>query len=278
VSFEQALALASSSDRSPADVAALRSKLALAMRLDGDEDEGLELLRAAHEELRQELGDLHPGVVNSLANLGHVLARANRFAEARPVLERALELRERIHGPTALSNTRLLGVLAQLDRAQGDVSAASARLRRIEDIEDRWLAPDDPERAENSLARAEVALDLGDDAAAERILAISRARFETTLPAGHPYHFGTLRVRARLARHRGHPAAATALLVEAVALAERHGLPNEEMATVLYIEAAEAAAASGDEGAARMWAIAAAASSPTASATLRDRIAALLAE
>lgn len=205
----------------PADIAAARAHVAIATFVAGDQTNGLEQLRAAHEEFVAELGEIHPAAIDSLANFGQALARAGRRGEARKVLARALELREAAHGTKALSNTKVLAVLADLDRDEGEHASSIVRLREIEEIYDRWLVPDDPQRAENSLALANVLLDAGDTGGAERTLLATRTRFEGVLPPTSPFQVGLLEARARLAKAHGASEVEAALMAEASALADK---------------------------------------------------------
>jgi serine/threonine-protein kinase len=191
-------------------VSAARANLAAAMVAAGD-PQGVDLMQSAHEELEERLGPGHPAVADSMANLGHTLARGGRHDEARILLERALVLREGFHGPDALGNAPLLSMLAELDRAQNDLFSASARLRRVHALHERVLAHDDPELANDILALVGVLLDLGELAEADRLIDASADRFVETLPAEHPYSAGLQRARGIIALRRGDAARAAEL-------------------------------------------------------------------
>jgi Tetratricopeptide repeat len=69
------------------------------------------------------LGPDHPHTATSLSNLAWLLRAQGELAAARPLLERALAIRERVLGPdhpdTAISRESLARLTAALERAPG---------------------------------------------------------------------------------------------------------------------------------------------------------------
>jgi hypothetical protein len=72
------------------------------------------------------LGPEHPDTATSLNNLAVLLKAQSDFAGARPLLERALAIREMVFGPKHFDTATSLSNLADLLDGQGDFTGATA--------------------------------------------------------------------------------------------------------------------------------------------------------
>ncbi len=241
--FERALELAGRADASPRRLAAIRVNYAIVLLSTGDPN-ALEQLIDAQRQLEEVLGPEHPDVIDALANVGNALARFDRYDEARVVLERALALREAMFGPDALENARLLSVLGDLDRIQGDHVTALERMRAARALRERALPPDHPERAEETFDMVDLMLETGDLEGAASLLEREADRFASAFAPDHYISLELARTRGVIAHERGRDEEAAALLGRAVRGAIASGRDGEQ--TLQWMaEAAEAEAALG---------------------------------
>ncbi|HWB81484.1 MAG TPA: serine/threonine-protein kinase [Nannocystaceae bacterium] len=223
-----ALELAARQGRSPRVRAELRANFAISLAADGDPS-AVDELTAVKAELEAELGPRHPEVIETWANLGNALGRAGRYVEARAHLEHALELRTELYGADAAKNDRLLFLLAELDRVEGDLVSAHARLEQAAALRDRVLPPDDPARAGESLERLELLLQIGDLDRAERLIAITDDRFGSAFAPTHIFNTRLERARGIVAIRRGRLAEGSARIERAVTAARANGSDGEEL-------------------------------------------------
>jgi non-specific serine/threonine protein kinase/serine/threonine-protein kinase len=102
------------------------------------------LFESALETRRDLLGAGHPGVAESLQDLGILLRYTGELDEARRLLEESLEIRERVYGPESPTVTMSLSALARVCVAQGDFEGARSLYDRVLAIEEEQFGPDDP--------------------------------------------------------------------------------------------------------------------------------------
>ena len=204
------------------------------------------------------LGAAHPDIADSLANLGQAQLRFERLDEARISLERALALREAVYGPDALENARVLTTLAELDHLQGDLVAATARIRQASVLRERALPADHPDRADETLMHLELLLDADDLDGAELLHAREADRFASAFAPDHFINLSFARVAGVLALRRGRAGEAAELLGRAVRGGTLSGRASEELVQWM-VEAAEAEVAAGRLAQARAYLDAAAA-------------------
>ena len=238
-----ALELAAKQGRSRRQLAALRGNFAISLAADGD-PAAVDEMTAAKQELEDVLGPRHPEVVDAWANVGNALGRAGRYVEARAHLEHALELRIELYGADAAKNDRVLFLLAELDRVEGDLVSAHAHLEQAAALRDRVLPPDDPARAGESLERLELLLQIGDLDRAEQLIAIADDRFGSAFAPTHIFNTRLERARGIVAIRRGRLAEGIAQIEHAVASARANGSDGEELLQWI----AEAALAEADLG------------------------------
>ena len=119
---------------------ALEGFLAFAGRY-GDFSERLARLSLAIDE--NILGPEHPSTGTSLNNLGVMLRDLGRLDQSESLLQRALEIIEKIHGTNSIESAPMLSALAQLCFMRGDYERAEGMFLNVLDIRKRQLPPDD---------------------------------------------------------------------------------------------------------------------------------------
>jgi tetratricopeptide (TPR) repeat protein len=144
-----------------------------------------------------------------------------RYAEARPLHERALAIREKVLGAEHPDTATSLNDLATLLRAQGDLTGARPLYERALAVRERVLGSEHPDTAQSlndlgSLFRAQ-----GDPAAARPLLERALAIFEKVLGPEHPRTAQSLTNLAFLLFGGGDLAAAQPLHERALAILEK---------------------------------------------------------
>ncbi len=115
------------------------------------------------------LGPEHPDTAASLNILARLLWDEDNFAGARPLLERALAIREKVLGPEHPDTAISLNDLASLLQAQGDLAGARRpRLERALAIREKALGPERPDTAKSLNILARLLQAQGDLASARR--------------------------------------------------------------------------------------------------------------
>jgi tetratricopeptide (TPR) repeat protein len=175
-------------------------------------------LAALDQATEQQCDDLSTSLL--LDRVAGYLHTRSEFAAARPLLERALEIRERVLGPDHPHTAISLAKLAWLLRDQGE-TAAGPLFKRAVEISERVLGPDHPQTAASLNNLAGLLRDQGELAAArplfERALEIS----ERVLGPDHPQTASSLNNLAGLLRDQGELAAARPLFERALEISER---------------------------------------------------------
>ena len=108
------------------------------------------------------------------------------FAVAKPLLERALAIREQALGPNHPDTARSLNNLAALYNNQGDYEQAKPLLERALAITEQALGPNHPDTATSLNNLAELYRSQGDSEQAKPLLERALAIMEKTFGSNHP--------------------------------------------------------------------------------------------
>ncbi len=157
-------------------------------------------------------------LLNQLASYRQAALAA--YAQARPLHERALAIRETVLGPEHPHTAASLGNLALLLRAQGDLAAARPLFERALAIRETALGPEHPHTAASLDNLALLLRAQGDLAAARPLFERALAIRETVLGPEHPHTAASLANLALLLRDQGDLAAARPLFERALAIRE----------------------------------------------------------
>ncbi len=111
---------------------------------------------------------------------GIKLNTEGKYLDARPMIARGLEIRERILGPDDIAVANTLGFLATTFDLAGDYSSAEKLWLRALKIKEKIYGPDNPEVAQALLSLASTYRSKGDDPTAEKMLLQSLGIFERT--------------------------------------------------------------------------------------------------
>jgi tetratricopeptide (TPR) repeat protein len=165
---------------------------------------------------------------------GYLRARAD-YARAQPLLERALESRERVLGPDHPETARSLHDLAWLVREKGEYVAARRLIERALAIRERVLGPDHPDTAWSLHNLGWLLHQLGEFAgsrsACERALEIR----ERTLGPDHADTASSLNALAATLRRQGELTAARLLHERALEIQIRRlGPAHPDTAWTIY--------------------------------------------
>jgi tetratricopeptide (TPR) repeat protein len=143
------------------------------------------------------------------------------YAQARPLIERALAIREKALGPEHPDTATSLNNLARLLQNQGDPAGARPLCERALAIFEKALGPEHPHTATSLATLARLLLDQGDLAGArsphERVLTIA----EKALGPEHPETASSLNNLASLLLDQGDLAGARPLYERALAIREK---------------------------------------------------------
>jgi tetratricopeptide (TPR) repeat protein len=164
-------------------------------------------------------------LLNSLANYRQGALAA--YADARPLFERALAIREKVLGPEHPDTAASLNNLAYVLRAQGDYSRARPLLERALAIYEKTLGAGHPSRALSLNNLAYVLQSQGDYSGARPLFERALAIYEKTLGAEHPNTNRVIHHLARLSLATGDTLTArslgrTALAAHKKVLGEEH--------------------------------------------------------
>ncbi len=156
-----------------------------------------------------------------LNDAGAYLHARAQFTEAKPVLERALAIRERLLGPNHLHTATSMNNLGFLLQSQGDLTGARPYYERSLAITERVLGPNHPDTATSlnnfgSLLRAS-----GDLVAARPYYERSLAIRERMLGSDHPETAESLNNLGFLLQAQGDLTGARPYLERALAITER---------------------------------------------------------
>jgi len=163
------------------------------------------------------------------------LYSASKDDEARPLAERALELREKALGPEHPDVARSLNNLAALYWKKGDYAKAEPLYQRALAIREKTLGPEHPDVALSLNNLANLYYDKGDYAKAEPLHQRALAIREKALGPEHPDVAASLNNLANLYGAKGDYAKAEPLFQRALAILEKAlGPEHPEVANSLH--------------------------------------------
>ncbi|XXX78793.1 CHAT domain-containing protein [Sorangium sp. So ce134] len=162
-----------------------------------------------------------PSVARCLQDLADIHAEAGDPALARPLLERAVGILEKVIGPEHPSLAAALDRLAAVQLMLGaEPSAVEPLVERALALRDRKLGAGHVGRTTSVMLRGDLALRRGDRAAAERAYRDALALREQRLGDGHPGVAEALAALGQLREDGGEPEAAEPLYRRALAIEE----------------------------------------------------------
>lgn len=137
------------------DMVALLNNLGILLREQGEAAEGEALHRRALEIGGRVLGERHPELASVWFSLGRALAVLERRREAIAAFERAVEIHRAARGGAFFEIGRALVQIGDLERQNGDLAAAAARLEEARTVLERSVGQDHPAMQEcrEALAR-----------------------------------------------------------------------------------------------------------------------------
>jgi tetratricopeptide (TPR) repeat protein len=153
--------------------------------------------------------------------IGAYFSRIARYAEAQPLLERALAIREKVLGPGHPDTATSLENLALLFQDKDDFAAARPLLERALAIREKVLGPEHPDTAYSLNNLVWLLQARGDLAAAQPLLKRALAICEKVLGPEHPRTAESLHNLALVFRKQGDLAAAQPLFERALAINEK---------------------------------------------------------
>ena len=158
-------------------------------------------------------------LLDGLATYRHAALAA--YAQARPLCERALAIREKALGPEHPDTATSLDRLGLLLKAQDDLAAARPLHERALAIREKALGPEHPDTATSLNNLARLLQEQGDLAGARPILERALAIYETALGREHPDTAVSLNNLAVLLWTQGDLAGAQPLYERALAIRQK---------------------------------------------------------
>jgi tetratricopeptide (TPR) repeat protein len=156
-----------------------------------------------------------------LGRAGSYLHGRAAYSAARPLLERALAIREKALGPEHPDTATSLNNFARLLKEQGDLAAARPLVERALAIREKALGPEHPDTATSLNDLALLLKEQGNLAAARPLNERALAIYEKALGPEHPYTATSLNNFALLLRGQGDLAAARPLFERALAIRKK---------------------------------------------------------
>jgi tetratricopeptide (TPR) repeat protein len=148
-------------------------------------------------------------------------AALGAYAQARPLHEQALAIREKTLGPEHPLTATSLNNLALVLKDEGDLAAARPLYERALAIDEKALGPEHPDTAIDLANLGFLLRDQGDLAAARPLLERALAIREKALGPEHPYTATSLNNLASVLKDEGDLAAARPLYERALAIDEK---------------------------------------------------------
>ncbi len=189
------------------------------------------------------------GLINGLASYRHRALAA--YAQARPLYERALAIKEKVLGPEHPQTALALNNLAHLLQDQGDLEGARRLHERALAIREKTLGPNHPDTAESLNNLALLLQDQGDLAAARPLFERALAIYQQALGPEHPSTATGCNNLALLMQAQGDLAAARPLFERALAIYQKALGPEHPTTAAGLNNLAFLMAAQGDLEAAR---------------------------
>jgi tetratricopeptide (TPR) repeat protein len=154
------------------------------------------------------------------------------YAQAEPLLCKALRIREKVCGPEHLDTAKSLKSLVLLRRDQGNLPEARLLCERALAIREKMLGPKHPDTAWSVAGLALLLQDQGDLAQAQRLHERALAIREEVLGPDHPDTAWSLNMLGRLLKEQGDQAGARPRLERALAIYKKvrgHEHPDTAM-------------------------------------------------
>jgi tetratricopeptide (TPR) repeat protein len=167
------------------------------------------------------LGLASPGLGTSLNNLAMIYVKLGRYAEAEPLLKRALAIQEKALGPDHPDVAESLNNLATLYAEQGRYAEAEQFYRRALAIREEALGPDHPKVGASLNNLAMIYESQGRQADAGPLCERGLAIREDTLGRDHPDVGGSLNCLATVYAEQGRDSEADPLFKRALAIREK---------------------------------------------------------
>lgn len=142
-------------------------------------------------------------LATTLNHLALARKAQGKYAEAEPLLERALEIRERTLGPEHPGVGTILNNLAEVYRSQGNYGEAEPLYRRAIEIDEKAQGPEHPSVAVDLNNLAVLYRGMGRYAEAESLYRRALTIWEKALGPNHTEVAGALENYARLLRLMG---------------------------------------------------------------------------
>ncbi len=139
-----------------------------------DYAEAEKLLLAALKEA-EKFGDQDPRLATSLNNLAVLYFGQSKYAQAEPLYQRALAIREKTLDPAHPDVAQSLNNLALLCDAQGHYAQAEPLYQRALAIREKTLGPENPRVADTLENYAVLLQKMGQDAEADKMEARAKA-------------------------------------------------------------------------------------------------------
>ncbi|NOT31913.1 MAG: CHAT domain-containing protein [Planctomycetes bacterium] len=208
-------------------------------------------LRARIRAIEERDGSESDALARALSSLGFLRWQQGRYAEARPLMERALSIREEVFGPahveTAASHFNLAAQLHGL----GDYAQARALYERALEIQEAAVGPDDPAITATLNNLGALLLASGDLASARPFFERSLEICQRSFGSEHPDTARALGFLAQLLYSQGDLESARALFARALADTEQSRGPDHSETAAALRNLAAVMAAQGDLAAAR---------------------------
>ena len=183
---------------------------------------------------RRHLGLEHPKVASSLDKLALLYYNQGQYAQAEPLYQRAMAIREEALGPEHPAVAISLNGLAGLYRTQGQYAQAEPLYKRALAIQEKALGPEHPDVATSRNNVALLYCNQGQYAQAEPLYKRALAIQEKALGPEHPAVATSLNNLAGLYHNQGQYAQARPLYKRALAIREKAlGLEHPDMANSL---------------------------------------------
>jgi tetratricopeptide (TPR) repeat protein len=221
-------------------IANLERSLADVYRDSGRQVEAEAAYRRALATQQQAHGELHPNTAATRLGLGRLLLEQGRYDEAATQIETGFASVRRTQRDGTPASLYWERVIAELEEARGDLDAAAARLRRLEDASRAQLPAGHLILAYLALDAGYVALGQGHVREAQREFGTAGRIFDAIQPQGHPRRIEVRLGEALLARQRNDDSATQPLLAAAVAQARAQLAPTHPLFAALADAAATA--------------------------------------
>jgi tetratricopeptide (TPR) repeat protein len=177
-------------------------------------------------ELIEQLNFTFVEAADLLYRVGWYLDEHARYAEAEPLLQRALNIFEQALGPEHPNTAATLHALARLSDKQGKYAEAEPLYKRALHIREQALGPEHPDTATTLHELARLYLEQGKYAEAEPLFQRALHIYEQALGPEHPQTAATLHELARLYHNQGKYAEAEPLYQRALRIKEQVLMPE----------------------------------------------------